>query len=302
MSFQGKTFEYNKPIGCGGTSSVYLYGNESAGYLVLKISYCNDAQAASKYQEELSALQRLRSAGACSPETIFWRRRDSTAVDPIHWVRKPLSWKFEQGCFFTLLDYYPQNLAQWLASNQERSVGQVRGIFLQIVSILSCLSDKKMYYNDLKPSNLLVKDVPGDSVPTVLVGDLGGMDFLGDPKITVTPSRLSPALLRGLAWKKIDVLSGFLLGEIIFQLLFKTSHDGEVHPMNSFLKCIQSFPRDSCVSEDLLAALKTRLCMNLSLEDARIRDLAALGLNFLGFGELFISLDQAVKLPSELWT
>jgi serine/threonine protein kinase len=301
VSYLGKTYDFNKQLGSGGTSNVYLYGDEALGHLVLKVSYCSDPLAASKYQEELHALQRLSAAGPCAPESIHWRRRRSTDVDPVGWMRKPLSWTFEQGCFYTLLDYYPQSLAQWLEAHQERSVEQVCGIFLQILSIVSCLSEKKIYYNDLKPSNLLVRSEAGDPVPGILVGDLGGLDFQGDPRITVTPSRLPPSLLKDLKWKKIDVLTGFLLGELIFQLLFRATRGEEVHPMNSFLKCIQSFPRDSCAREHLLSALETRLCKNLPLSSGRIRDLAALGLNFLGFEGLFVPVSEATRLQSDLW-
>lgn len=301
VRYLGKSYDFNKQLGSGGTSNVYLYGNEALGHLVLKISYCDDPLAVSKYQEELRSLQRLAVAGQCSPESIHWRRRESAAVDAVTWMRQPLSWRFEKGCFFTLLDYYPQSLTQWLEGHQERSVEQVCGIFLQILTILSCLSEKKIYYNDLKPSNLLARSEVDDPVPRIVVGDLGGLDFQGDARITVTPSRLPPALLKDLKWTKIDVLTGFLLGELIFQLLFRATRGEEVHPMNSFLKCIQAFPRDSCAREHLLSALETRLCKNLSLSDGRVRDLAALALNFLGFEGLFVAVGQATLLQSDLW-
>ena len=303
ISYENKIYPYVKLLGRGGTSSVDLYGDESLGYVVLKISYCQDPTGASKYAQELTALDRISKAGACSSKSVYWRRTQGQVNSfPRDFIRKPLSWKFEDGCYYTLLDYYPENLADWLQKTPERTAEQVQGIFLQIVTILSCLREQKLYYNDLKPTNLLVKSFPGDPVPRVVIGDLGGIDGEESTRITVTPSRLPPELLRNLQWQKIDVLTGFLLGELILQLLMRPILVGSVHPMNEFLRCLHSSSSsDSCIDEHLLPALKSSMASNLSLENPKVLDLSAIALNLLGYRHWFTSVGDALNLKSQVW-
>lgn len=303
VNYNGKIYPYVKLLGRGGTSSVDLYGNESLGYVALKTSFCQDPAGPSKYAQELASLDQISKSGACSPASVHWRRaQEEGRVLPLQLIRAPLSWKFENGCYYTLLEYYPDSLAEWLQKTPERTAEQVQGIFLQVVTILNCLREQKLYYNDLKPTNLVVKSSPGDPVPRVVIGDLGGIDEEGSAHITVTPSRLPVTLLQNLQWQKIDVLTGFLLGELILQLLMQPSSAGSVHPMNDFMRCLRdAVSSDSCTDKHILPALKDSLAINLSLNDPRIMDLSALDLNLLGYRGWFISADDALGLKSRAW-
>jgi len=191
-------------------------------------------------------------------------------------------------------------LAEWLQHNPRRTPEQVVAIFLQLVSILRCLRGRGYFYNDLKPSNILMWS-DGGEVPRVKIGDLGGLDRESDAKVTVTPSRLPPKLLKRLSWRNLDVLGGFLLGELVLQLLFRPPRAGESHPMNDFLKCLHGdATQDGCIQKVLLA-LHSRLAPGLSLQDPRIRDLAALALNFMGYKGWYLTLEAALKLDSPLF-
>lgn len=298
VNYRGVTYAYKKQLGKGSTGSVSLYGNESVGYVVLKISYCNDPKGQEEFYRELRAVELLqRSAAAgCSQQSLHWRWSTSQALElPSSFIRMPLSWKAQDGCFYTLLDYYPSNLAQWLQQTPDRSVEQVVGIFLQVASMISCLREHKLYYNDLKPSNLLVKLIVGDPVPRIVIGDLGGLDVQGDTRITVTPSRLPKSLLEHLQWKDLDVVTSFLLGELILQLLLRPpSGAPRSNAMNDFLRCLlEDTPSDSCVERALLPALSTSLAPRLSLSDSRVLNLAALALNLLGYQGWRLSLEDA---------
>ena len=113
VSYKGVAYSYRKQLGKGGTGSVTLYGDEQVGYLVLKISYCNNPQGKDGFFRELRAIQAVEEAPICSTESLHWRR-DTERARPSDFVRKPLSWKSENGCFYTLLEYYPSNLSEWL--------------------------------------------------------------------------------------------------------------------------------------------------------------------------------------------
>lgn len=312
VGYKDTIYPYARTLGRGGTSIVCLYGSEALGYLTLKISYCNDPRAATKSQEELTALTKALEATPCSAASMYWRRRRPATEPPLRpaeLLRAPLAWMNQGGCFYQVLDYYESNLAQWLSKTVERTAEQVQGIFLQVVSMVACLREKGLYYNDLKPSNLLVKVKAGDPVPAIVIGDLGGLDSRGDPRITVTPTRLPPDMLKRLSWKNIDVLTGFLVGELIFQLLFRPTPLTHRHPMNDFLRCLQedgasSAPSslDRCTDAHLLQTLEQNLAPNLRLSDPRIRDLAALGLNLLGYRGWFIPLSAGLLLKSDAWS
>jgi hypothetical protein len=155
-------------------------------------------------------------------------------------------------------------------------------------------------YDDLKPSNILLWLEPS-GMPRVKIGDLGGLDKEGEGRITVTPSRLPPKMLKNMSWKNLDVLTSFLLGELILQLLFRPPRNGETHPMNDFLKCLHDVPRDGCVKR-VLSALRRRLAEGLSFKDPMIRDLAALALNFMGYQGWYMNLEQALGLTTPLFS
>lgn len=299
IAYKGETYPFKKLLGHGGSGSVGLYGNEKTGYLVLKVSYCNDPKALEKSQKEAQTAMSLNAMPPCLPEDVFWRRH-ATELKSTEMLRAPLSSLFIDGCSYALYDYAPENLAEWLQSNPRRTPEQVVAIFLQLVSILRCLRRRGYFYNDLKPSNILMwSDASG--VPRVKIGDLGGLDRQSDEKITVTPSRLPPKLLKRVSWRNLDVLAGFLLGELMLQLLFRPPLAGETHPMNDFLKCLHGDAQDDCTKR-VLAALQSRLAPGLSLKDPQIRDMAALALNFMGYKGWYIALEAALKLDTPLFS
>jgi serine/threonine protein kinase len=299
VGYKGTAYPLKRPIGRGGSGSVGLYGSESLGYLVLKVSYCNQEDALQKSQLESDNAREAAAMAPCEAADVIWRR-GAQSFSPREMLRLPLATAFRQGCAYALYDWFPQNLTEWLQSHPRRRPDDVVGIFLQLVSIFRCLKTRGFYYNDLKPSNLLVWQDSSDTTPRIKIGDLGGLDRAGDPKITVTPSRLPPKLLKQLTWQNIDVLGAFLLAELILQLLMRPPKAGERHAMNDFLQCMHGGELDRCASR-LLAALRGRLADGLSFDDPRIRDLAALALNFLGFEGLYVSLDEALQLDSALW-
>lgn len=297
VNYRGVVYAYKKQLGKGSTGSVSLYGDESVGYVVLKISYCNDPKGQEEFYNELRAVDLLQRAAdtGCSQQSLHWRSSTSQASElPSSFVRTPLSWKAQDGCFYTLLDYYPSNLSQWLQATPDRTVEQVLGIFLQVASMISCLREHKLYYNDLKPTNLLVMPIVGDPVPRVVIGDLGGLDVQGETRITVTPSRLPKSLLEHLQWKDLDVVTGFLLGELILQLLLRSQSTApRSNAMNDFLRCLlEDTPSDACVERALLPALRSSLAPRLSLSDPRVLNLAALALNLLGYQGWRLSLED----------
>ena len=302
ISYDTATYPLKTQLGQGGSGVVGLYGSEAMGYVVLKISYCNDPEGFRKAQSEIQHAQEVAALPACDPQDVMWRRNAAAAFSPRSWLRVPLASNFQNGCAYALYEFIPQNLAQWLQSRPRRRPDDVVAMFLQITSILRCLKRRGFAYDDLKPSNLLVKQDAALGVPRVVIGDLGGLDRQGDSQITVTPSRLPRGLLRGVSWQNVDVLTSFLLGEIILQLLLRPTLAGERHVMNEFLKCTHmNGDVDSCTSE-LMKSLRGGLADGLSFEDPRIRDLAALALNFLGYKGNYIGLDEASALPSPLWS
>jgi hypothetical protein len=298
LTYKDKPYPLKKTLGRGGTGSVGLYGDEKLGYLVLKISYCGDPNGLQKSQKETENALKIASIPPCEASDVLWRRNARDPFKGQEMIRAPLSSIFRDGCSYSLYEYLPENLAEWLQHNPKRSPEQVVGIFLQLVSIIKCLRRRGYYYNDLKPSNILLWIEPG-GLPRVKIGDLGGLDKAGEGHITITPSRLPPKMLKKMSWKNLDVLTSFLLGELILQLLFRPSIAGESHPMNDFLKCIHSNPEDSCL-ETTMQALRDRLAAGLSFEDPQIRDLAALAFNFMGYKGWYVSLDQAVSLKTPL--
>jgi serine/threonine protein kinase len=300
VTYKETPYPFKKSLGQGGTGSVGLYGDEKTGYLVLKISFCNDPDGLKKSRKESETALKVASLSPCEAQDVFWRRNATAPFRSQEMIRAPLSTVFKHDCSYGLYEYLPENLAEWLQHNPRRTPEQVVGIFLQIVTILRCLRRKGYYYDDLKPSNILLWMEPG-GMPRVKIGDLGGLDKKGEDTITVTPSRLPPKMLKLMSWKNLDVLTSFLLAELIMQLLFRPPRAGERHPMNDFLKCLHDGSPDVCETA-LIASLQERLAEGLSLKNPKIRDLAALALNFMGYKGLYVSLEDALKLPTSLFT
>lgn len=276
-----------------------LYGNEGLGYLVLKIAYCNDPDGRAKADKEAERAQAISALPACGAPDLVWQKNSVVPFRSQDMLRAPLTSVYRDGCYYALYPYFPENLAEWLQHHGRRTPEQVTSIFLQLASILRCLKSKGFYYDDLKPSNILIWQ-NADGLPRVKIGDLGGLDRLGDSSITVTPSRLPPKMLASMRWEKVDTLTDFLLGELVLQLLLRPTAAGEHHPMNDFLACLHNEETDRC-TRDVLAALRTRLADGLLLEDPRVRDLAALALNLLGYKGWYVSLNAATGMSSSLF-
>jgi len=295
VTYNGTTHGYVRTLGKGGTGAVGLYGDASTGQLVVKVSYCNAPNGRQLAAEEAANAQAVAASGACAPGDLLWHGAAVAARDTL---RAPLATDYRNGCAYALYEYAPENLAEWLARHTTRRAADVVSIFLQIVSILRCLKSRQFFYDDLKPSNLLVWE-DGTGSPRVKVGDLGGLDRFNDPNITFTPSRLPPALRNQLSWDRIDLLTSFLLGEIILQLLLRPATPGHPNAMNDFFTCLQDTDRDACATR-LVDHLRRHLAGGLSFRDGQVRDLAALALNLLGYRGLYISADDIPHLRTPL--
>jgi len=298
--YKSNVYPFKKTLGRGGAGTVGLYGEERLGYLVLKVSYCNDPEAFEKSQRENENAADVSNLPPCDPRDVHWRRGSTRPLEGRDLVRAPLSTLFSLGCSFALYEYLPENLAEWLQHHPRRKPEHVVGIFLQILSIVRCLRRRGFFYDDLKPSNILLWHESPDTTPRVKVGDLGGLDREGQDRITVTPSRLPPHLLRKASWKSLDVLTSFLMGELILQLLIRPPLAGEVHPMNDFLRCIQGSAVDDCLAR-ALRSVHERLADGLSLAHPQIRDMAALALNYLGYKGLYVSPEESLSLSTSLF-
>lgn len=296
ITFNGTTYRYSKALGRGGTGAVGLYGDVGVGQLVLKVSYCNVPDGLRLATEESANAAAVVASGACAPADVLWRG-GGQAYMAAATVRAPLATDFRDGCAYAIYEYAPENLADWLKRHATRKPADVVSIFLQVVSILRCLKARQIYYDDIKPSNLLVWD--DGNGPRVKIGDLGGLDRFNDKSITFTPTRLPPTLRDQLSWDRVDILTSFLLGELILQLLIKPTAPGASNAMNDFFACLQASDKDGCVAT-LLAHLRTHLAGGLSFKQGQIRDLAALALNLLGFRGLYISADDIPHLDTSL--
>jgi len=296
VSYKGVNYRFSKTLGKGGTGSVGLYGDAATGQIVLKVSYCNVPDGLRLATEEANNALTVAASGPCASEDVLWRG-SSDPYTAAMTLRAPLATDFKNGCSFALYEYAPENLAEWLKRHTSRKPEDVVSIFLQVVSILRCLKKRKMYYDDIKPSNLLVWD--DGSGPRIKIGDLGGLDKFNDKSITFTPTRLPPSLRNQLSWDRVDLLTSFLLGELVLQLLLKPPQPGEANAMNDFFSCLQASDRDSCISK-LLEHLRRNLAGGLSFKNAQIRDLAALALNLLGHKGLYVSADDIPYLKTPL--
>lgn len=296
--YNGATYRYTKTLGRGGTGAVGLYGDASMGQIVLKVSYCNVPDGLRLATEEAANAASVAASGPCAPADVLWRGGDGS-LQAAATLRAPLATDFRDGCAYALYEYAPENLAEWLNRHSTRRVGDVVSIFLQVVSILRCLKARQVYYDDIKPSNLLVWDDGSGGPPRVKIGDLGGLDKFNDKSITFTPSRLPPTLRNQLSWDRVDLLTSFLLGELILQLLIKPPTPGQPNAMNNFFACLQNADRDSCITP-LLDHLRRHLAGGLSFKNAQIRDLAALALNLLGHRGLYLTADDIPHLQTPL--
>jgi serine/threonine protein kinase len=286
LIYQDRTYPFARFLGRGGSGSVGLYGDEARGLLVLKMSYCGRPDAAALAAREAEAAQAVASGPACG------------AVPSADLVRAPLATSFREGCAYALYDFVPENLTEWLQRKRKRRPDEVAAIFLQVYNILICLKARGFYYNDLKPSNLLVAETPAG--PRVRIGDLGGIDRDGAASITVTKSRLPPSLVTNLGWDRVGVLGAFLLGELTLQLLLRPPDSGERNVMNDYLSCLQAQATDAC-GASLFDSLSSGLAEGLALSDPLVRDLAAFAVLLLGYRGLAASLEELPALSSAVF-
>ena len=288
------TYEFARYLGKGGVGMAGLYGNSAQGFLVVKSSYCGRSDAQTLGSDEVRNAAAVAALGPCAAADLSTPIRLSGA----DLVRPALATAMRDGCHYSVYEYTPQNLAEWLATNQRRKPTDVSSIFLQVHSMLQCLRRSGFYYDDLKPSNLLVTDTSAG--PRVRIGDLGGIDRQGDATITVTRARLPPSTMANLSWDKIDVVASFLLGELALQLLLRHPLPGERHPMNDFLACIQTQATDACI-EALVAPLAAHLADGLDLANPLVRDLASAALALLGYRGTYTSIDSLAAARSALF-
>ena len=293
LSYKERTYPFSRLLGRGGSGSVGLYGSVSLGFLVLKMSYCGRPNAEALAAVEASNALSLAQSGSCSSTTTHGPKAGSELLRP------PLATSFREGCAYGIYEYIPDNLSEWLRRKKRRTSEEVTSLFLQLLGILLCLKSKGFYYNDVKPSNLLVSDTAAGL--RIEIGDLGGIDRVGDANITLTKSRVPPSMLTDLGWDRIDVLASFLLGELTLQLLLRAPTPGERHPMDRFLACLQAQSTEAC-TEHLAAELRENLADGLSLEDPAVHDLAAIALNLLGYKGLYVPFDRVSELPSALFS
>jgi len=293
LSYKERTYPFSRLLGRGGSGSVGLYGSASLGFLVLKMSYCGHPDAEALATAEASNALSIAQSGPCSPKTT---RGPTTGAELL---RPPLATSFRQGCAYAIYEYVPDNLSEWLRRKKRRTPDEVTSLFIQLLGILLCLKSKGFYYNDVKPSNLLVSDTGAGL--RIEIGDLGGVDRIGDANITITKARVPPSIVADLGWDRIDVLASFLLGELTLQLLLRAPTAGERHPMDKFLACLQAQSAEAC-TERLCSELRENLADGLSLEDPAVHDLAAIALNLLGYKGLYVPFDRVPELPSTLFT
>jgi len=284
--YKDTTYPFARFLGRGGSGSVGLYGDEARGLLVLKMSYCGRPDAAALAAREVEAAQAVVAGPACG------------GLAGADLVRTPLATSFREGCAYALYDFVQENLTEWLQRKRRRRPAEVASIFLQVYTILACLKARGFYYNDLKPSNLLVAETPAG--PRVRIGDLGGIDRDGAATITVTKSRLPPSLVANLGWDRVGVLGAFLLGELTLQLLLRSPGFGERNVMNDYLSCLQAQAPDAC-GFSLFESLPSDLADGLSLSDPVVRDLAAFAVLLLGYRGLSATLDELPALPSSVF-
>lgn len=300
VTFGNESFKYKSTLGNGSEGAVGMYQAFSGRKLSVKASQCGITGGRNIGKKELeTALQIARQGLKCKQDLCT-----SCAYTSSTLLRAPLSYYYKAPCMFSLYEYAPQNLQQWLDTNTNRTPSQVCAFFSQVLTIMLCLGSQGYFYNDLKPDNLLVTSSPEG--PKLTIGDLGGIDRKNSPKITITPSRLPKSLTKPLQWSKIDLIGGFLLGEIGFSLLLRPpqGHDS-LHPLDNLLNCIQAHgdnasPVDFCMNQ-FLPLFRNALASGLSLNDNDVRDVAALSLNLMGYKNVGLVVSQLGSLATHVW-
>jgi serine/threonine protein kinase len=280
ITLDGEHYKFQRLLGEGGTGTVGLYNGRGGRDVVMKVAYCNALGG-----EERASREARHAVDASSGRCTLDGQPYNT------FIRTPLDSRFLNGCSYSVYEYAPQNLAGWLADNPRRRIKDVTSIFNQIIGMLRCLREKGYFYNDLKPSNLLVWS-RGGAPPLVKIGDLGGIDPFNDSQIFITKSRIPPKMLKGLSWLTIEPFTSFILGELLLQLLLKSTKSGQMHTMDNFLYCLQGDDADVCI-EPIISNFSGHLADGLSMEDEHVKRLASLAIALLGYKGLSMTIAEA---------
>ena len=299
FGYKGKSYKFTRFLGSGGVGGVGLYGDPVTGFLVLKVSFCGKSNARELGDAEASNASAAANLGVCTALKEQSKSRTARELLFKDFVRLPISTVFQGSCYFSIYNFYPQNLSEWLSDHPFRTPEQVVAIFLKIHRILICFQSRGFYYNDLKPSNLLVSEKAEEL--NVLIGDLGGIDRYGDPTVTLTKARLPPADTAGMTWSNIDVLTSFLLGEILFQMILKNpKDDSEGDVMRNFFSCIQQKDVKTCL-DVIIAKLPALLARNMDPSSVLVKDLAATALALVGYQDTYISYKEIALTKSNVF-
>ena len=298
-SSKEKLFKREKVIGSGGTSIVATYRAEDGERVVVKVSYCGKPDAmATGSREAITALDvsdpkktDCASAGYSLCSTCRYTAEGL--------LRRPLSYKYEAPCFYSVYPYVESNLAQWLNRHPKRDPKQVRDFFLQILTVLRCLRTRKYYYSDIKPTNFLVV-YNSEGIPHVEIGDLGGLVAYGDKTITISPGQLPDDVRSQLSWPTLDTALSVLLGALLLQMLIKSVAPSDaVPPLIDFFACLRGQATEICKSE-LLTAAKTDLAAGISTDDPLSLDLISVALLLIGVGGLRLQWQDVPSLDSPI--
>jgi serine/threonine protein kinase len=277
VEINGETYTMNSILNEGTNALIALYVNDSSK-IVAKIANCSDPVGKTKQQKQLAlvneAVANITSCKSFSSSCMF---------------RLPLKVDTEGPCMIEYYDYIPTNLHEWIESHPERTSDQIKQLFLQLYAILMCLRNAGYWYNDIKGSNFLVKE---DG--TLIIGDLNGLNKFNDPNITLTPSHLPPSFTTSLSWSSLDVVTSFLLGDIILLLLVGSS------ALASFYTCIQSESVDRCL-DSILDILRHKMPATLPITNDAVRDLAAIALILLGYRQLSTTTSEIQYLQTTIF-
>lgn len=295
FTFEGERYVFSKMLGKGGTGAVGLYrrqrdDRQQERQLILKVSECNNPDGLRVSTQEI---RRATEAAALIGSQCQASLCELCGFDGKSLARLPLAYRWKGQCMYAIYEFFKYDLNQWLKAHPSRTSAVVTSLFRQVAAMILCLRSTGYSYNDLKPENILVSDT--DRGPKITIGDLGGIDKWGDPDITITPLRLPYQNVRNVSWDSVDVLTSFLLGEVIFHLLLKPPHPDEAHPLDQLFSCLQDTPPDTCLG-NISAALESQMAHGLSLKDKRISDLAALAMNLTGYRGLKVLIPDLKTL------
>ena len=275
----GVTFRFERTVGRGAEGAVGLYRSDPGRVLALKASHCGKPAGLAEATEQLQTALELAQT-PCGAAAL----------------RAPLAYRWAPPCMHAVYDFVPENLEQWLAAHPARTPAVVTSLFRQLLTILDCLRAAGVHYTDLKPDNFLVRREA--DAPRLVIGDLGGLGRYGAAAVVVTPRRLPPSLLRATTWENIDVLTSYLVGVLVLELLLRSPAAGDAaRPLDELFACLHRAGGDECTAA-FLTRLRAALAEGLALEQPETLTLAALALNLTGYRGLFVSLGEVRSLPS----